>query len=126
MKPTLIITNINKLNFLFTSGMFSLNLKREFYRCCWCLKAKAKQEEIASRVMTKQHSFHQTRTSSVRSTISNSPLQRNHVQYMACNNKSNCISSPRPQLIGMREQPNGHNKRNNPQENYNTKRCSLL
>ncbi len=30
--------------------MFSLDFKREFRRCCCCLKAKARQEEVASRL----------------------------------------------------------------------------
>ena len=49
--------------FLFLSGIFSLDFKREFRRCCCCLQAKARQEEVATRIL-RQHSVHQNTTSS--------------------------------------------------------------
>lgn len=56
--------------FVLFAGIFSLDFKREFRRCCCCLKAKARQEEVASRVL-RQHSLFRTRTSTVNNSANN-------------------------------------------------------
>ena len=67
MRTSIMCISITKfpeiIIFLFLVGIFSLDFKREFRRCCCCLQAKARQEEVATRIL-RQHSVHQNTTSS--------------------------------------------------------------
>ena len=76
-------TNCLPLIHLTPPGLFSLDFKREFRRCCCCLKDRARQAEVTSQVM-QRFSLHRTQTSSIRgNTHIYSPLSTRKLGYVA-------------------------------------------
>ena len=81
---------IHLINMFLILGIFSLDFKREFKRCCCCLAARARQEEVASRIF-RQTSFYKTTQTSMPSNFGGvSPAVKKNGPYTACKRIS-CI-----------------------------------
>ncbi len=80
-------------------GVFSLDFKREFKRCCWCFKAEMRQQEVTSQLFGhyaqhRGHSATATQLSSTRNESSGTSTNRNYVKYTAFQHQQSNTLSP--------------------------------